>query len=330
MTDKFLWEATSLSLCFLALAAWTYYQDVCVRKLKVRQSRVKVFLGAAVVSYPLLIIALPYTEIIRAHFGADAVKISAVIFLVLCIAILLFLLPYRSERDGRENLRHIAQQFGLVYDPEGQIPLPAGLLSVPILEERREPSGQLRFWTKLPLPIWIKVPMLQSLREFTHVLRDDKQNCECAIFKYRIFLGGGEEEVQTAAGYRLSCVIPAFLLKPKTLFDRVNVALGEKDVNFPTHPLFSSHYRLVCSDEDESRVCQLFSNGLLPFFEREPSWTIGCRQDWAGMYKYRVVIEPHDLPNFYQKTKGIVEAIALAARARGRDGQLGSRESRLS
>jgi hypothetical protein len=59
-------------------------------------------------------------------------------------------------------------------------------------------------------------------------------------------------------------------------------------------------------------VRQLFTNGLLLFFERELGWTIGCKRDWVGIYKYHWLVESQDLPNFYQETKGIAEAIKSA------------------
>lgn len=117
--------------------------------------------------------------------------------------------------------------------------------------------------------------------------------------------------------YQVSCPIPAFLLKPETLFDKFSTVLGEKDVDFSTHPTFSSVYRLVCADQDEGLVRQMFNNGLLPLFERERGWTIGCRREWVGMYKYRGVVDAEDISMFYEKTKSIANAIESAARSIG-------------
>lgn len=280
-------EPTVLSFLFFILAAWAYYQDVYVRKQELRRSRVPSLLIAAVVTYPLLTLALPFIDSIRANWDNDKVKLLPFVLVSLVGTGIAIVIYYREIRNKREELQQVAYRLGLSYDPEGKIPLPAGLLQVPILE---------------------------PLREVTHVLRSASQNNECAMFQYRMSLG--EDDVShTIAAHRVSCPIPAFLLKPETFYDKLSTALGEPDVDFPTHQIFSSRYRLVCSEKDESTVRQMFTNGLLPLFEREQGWTIGCRRDWVAIYKHRALVGSQDLPNFYKKTKSIAEAIASATRS---------------
>jgi hypothetical protein len=205
-------EPIIYSFLLLIFAAWAYYQDVYVRNLHVRQSRVPFLVVASVITYALLAVLHPYLDSILAQFDTDAVKI-----LVIVAVVGIVIKIYQDARSHREDLQQVARRLGLSYDPAAKNPLPVGLLQVPIL---------------LPL------------QEVTQVLRSESQGNECAIFRYEMSLG--EDSVsQTVAGYRLPCLIPAFLLKPETYYDKLSAALGGSDLDFSSHPQFSSRYRLV-------------------------------------------------------------------------------------
>jgi hypothetical protein len=278
-------EFALIALVLLVLGAWKYYQDVYVRKIDFHRSGVLFFIGAALVCYPVIPFALPYFKTLQEQWDNGIGEYLALVIAGLIVVCIIMVLAYKTSMRKREKLSQIARRLGFTYDPDGHVPLPPGVRQVPILE---------------------------SLQTITHVLRSEGQEHECVLFQHDYSYGDSYRN-QTVAAYHVSCSIPGFLLKPKTLIDRLSAALGGIDVDFPTHSSFSSVYRLVCSGQDEAIVRKLFANGLLTLFERERGWTLACRGQWVGMYKNHLLIVPHEIPNFHEWTKGIAKAIETAA-----------------
>src|SRR5262245_10719699 len=77
-------EAAVLALLSLIFAAWFYYQDVYLHKHEFRRSPSWFFLLAAVIGYPLLVVAFPYFDALQAEGDPD--KLSIVAFVVLALA----------------------------------------------------------------------------------------------------------------------------------------------------------------------------------------------------------------------------------------------------
>ena len=283
-------EPAVISLLGLIFAAWFYYQDVHVRKLEFRRSRARFYIIAAIISYPLLMLAFPYFDSFRADWDNDKVKILVFTLIVLVGTGIAMVVARRWESSKREELVQVARRLGLSYDPEGKSPLPGGLL---------------------------KVPTFDSVGEgVTHVLRGDSLDHEYAIFEHQ-YTVGEDTTRHTIAAYRTSCLIPAFELRPETVLDKLVTAFGGIDVDFPEHPKFSSACRLLCDVEDVAVIRRMFAGGLCSLFEREQGWTVGGQGNWVGLYKHRVVVESEDLQKFYEKTKGMAKAIESAARSVG-------------
>jgi len=281
-------EAGLLALVFLIFAAWYYYQDVHLHKHPFRRSRAWLFLVAAVISYPLMLVAFPYFNSIQAEGDPD--KLSVIAFAVVCLAAagIAMAVAHRCEANKREHLVQVARRLGFSYDSEGNIPLPAGFL---------------------------KVPTFDSLAKgVSHVLRGKGIDHESVIFEHEYSVGDSTR-CHTIAAYRTSCLIPAFELRPENLLDKLVAAAGGVDVDFPEHPTFSSAYRLLCDEEDEPIIRRLFAGRLCTLFEREQGWTVGAQGHWVGVYKHRRVVESEHVQKFYETTKGIAEAIESAARS---------------
>src|SRR5262249_26269376 len=213
---------------------------------------------------------------IRAHWDNDKIKILVIAIIALVGTGIVIVLVRRGERSKREELVHVARRLGLSYDPEGKVPLPASLLQVSTFDSVGE--GVI------------------------HVLRGDSPGHECAIFEHRYTVGEGDTVRHTIAAYRTSCPIPAFELRPETVLDKLVTAFGGTDVDFSEHPTFSSAYRLLCCDEDEAVIRQMFTRGLCSLFEREQGWTVGGSGKWVGLYKHRGLVGSEDFPKFYETT----------------------------
>jgi hypothetical protein len=69
--------------------------------------------------------------------------------------------------------------------------------------------------------------------------------------------------------------LPDFTVLPETLAHRLGKILGWDDIDFDSHPRFSSAFWLQGSDEE--RVRQLFRPPLLEWFEGKPQISVeGC------------------------------------------------------
>ena len=62
--------------------------------------------------------------------------------------------------------------------------------------------------------------------------------------------------------------LPNFLLIPENIFHKVGNVFGYKDIDFDSHPEFSSQYLLKGTDEE--RVRSLFHDGILNIYQRHP------------------------------------------------------------
>ena len=282
-------EAALLALLFLIFAAWFSYQDY-LHKHEFRRRRTLLYVLAAMISYPLMLVAFPYFDAVQARGDPD--KLSIVVFALIGLAAagIGMVVAHRWEARKREDLVQVARRLGFSYDLEGKIPLPAGFL---------------------------KVPTFHSVGEgVSHVLRGNGLDHECAIFEHDCSLGD-ENRRHTIAAHRTSCLIPAFELRPENVLDKLVAAAGGVDVDFPEHPRFSSAYRLLCEDEDEAVIRRMFSGSLCTLFEREQGWTVGGQGHWVGLYKHLRVVESEDVQKFYETTKGMAKAIESAARSVG-------------
>lgn len=62
--------------------------------------------------------------------------------------------------------------------------------------------------------------------------------------------------------------LPNFLLVPENIFHKVGNVFGYKDIDFDSHPEFSSQYLLKGTDEESIR--SLFHDGILNIYQRHP------------------------------------------------------------
>jgi hypothetical protein len=140
-------------------------------------------------------------------------------------------------------------------------------------------------------------------------------------FDYSYDTGGGKgrgTRNQSVVGVTIPGVhLPAFVLEPEAVLDRLAAVLGAKDFDFATHPEFSRHYALRGDDEDAVR--RLFGPGVLAWFERN----LGLHVEGAGnvliVYRWGTV-QPVD-----QVRTALHEALEMArllAPGAGRAGEV--------
>lgn len=125
-------ESAVIMLVIFVLTAWAYYQDVIVGKLEFRRSRAYFGLIAAVVSYPLLTLALRYFDSIPGSWDNDTVKILVLAMAALLVIGVVLVLVHREVERKRATLLQVSRRLGFSYDPEGSSPLSRAYVRCPL------------------------------------------------------------------------------------------------------------------------------------------------------------------------------------------------------
>ncbi len=77
--------------------------------------------------------------------------------------------------------------------------------------------------------------------------------------------------------------LPRFSLHPEGLHDKVASAFGQQDVDFDSHPRFSSRYHLTGGNEQAVR--ELFSKDVLDYFEAHPGLWVETLHGHVVVYR---------------------------------------------
>ncbi|MDH5609659.1 MAG: hypothetical protein OEY56_09265, partial [Cyclobacteriaceae bacterium] len=64
--------------------------------------------------------------------------------------------------------------------------------------------------------------------------------------------------------------IPDFLMEKEQMLDKLMEKMGFQDIDFHTHPRFSTTYKLTGQNEDEIRA--FFTHDILTFLEENPGY----------------------------------------------------------
>jgi hypothetical protein len=98
----------------------------------------------------------------------------------------------------------------------------------------------------------------------------DMEGLGIEVFDYSYVTGGGKNRrtrEQSVVGVAIpGARLPAFVLSPEGVFDKLAAVFGAKDFDFSTHPEFSKRYLL--RGDDEHAVRRLFGPTVLAWFER--------------------------------------------------------------
>lgn len=87
--------------------------------------------------------------------------------------------------------------------------------------------------------------------------------------------------------------LPRFSLRPEGLRDKVVAAFGQQDIDFDSHPRFSSQYRLTGGNEEALR--ELFSKEVLGYFETHPGLWVETLHGHVVVYRRGKRIAPKEI-----------------------------------
>ena len=128
-------------------------------------------------------------------------------------------------------------------------------------------------------------------------LRGRTRDLEVAVFDYSYVTGHGKHRRtwhQTVLAFEIDgAALPTFSLRPEGVFHKIGKWFGYRDIDFESHPRFSSSYLL--RGEDEEAVRAVFPDHVLEHFEERPGV---CAEGCGGRlvyYRSQTRIPPTDV-----------------------------------
>jgi hypothetical protein len=136
-----------------------------------------------------------------------------------------------------------------------------------------------------------------------NVLSGATNDLEVRIFDFGYYTGGEEsrdESMQSVICFRSPELdIPAFCVRPRSVFHTIASLFGYQDIQIDGHPYFSKHYLL--RGNDEIGVRRLFNEDVVAYFERSSSFFAeGCDNQFI-FYCWAKLVEPENIRFFVQE-----------------------------
>lgn len=204
------------------------------------------------------------------------ISIFALIALLIVGAILIAI---QLEKKRRENLAKAAEELGLTFFPEGSDALYNRLSKFSLFNLGRD-------------------------RKMKNLVQGDAGDVKLAIFDYQYTTGSGKNTqthkttIAVIESQAIRC--PVFSLRPENwLFDRVGGMLGFQDIDFESHPNFSSMFVLKSPNEEGVRA--FFKPALLEYFESQPSLSVEAERGVMFFYRASRLSKPAELKDLFAK-----------------------------
>jgi hypothetical protein len=180
------------------------------------------------------------------------------------------------DKKRRESLAGIAEEMGLTFMPEGS----------DVLWQRLSPFYLFN---------------LGRARKMSNLVQGDAGEVKLAIFDYQYTTGSGKNThtakmtIVAMESAELKC--PPFSLRPENLFDKLGGMLGFQDIDFASHPKFSSMF--VLKSPNEEQVRQFMKPALLEYFESQPGISLEADQGVLFFYRGSRRAKPHELKDLF-------------------------------
>ena len=215
---------------------------------------------------------------------------TAVIILIIggvavFVAVIIMFVAY-AERKRREGLEEIANELGLTFLRDGDSNIHNQIGGFGLFNQGRR-------------------------REMSNLIKGTTDEVQIAIFDYKYVTGSGKNQSthsQTVASLQSNLInAPDFTLRPEGMFDKIGGALGFQDIDFETHPQFSSMF--VLKGDNEARIREFFTNELLEFFETQSGISLEARQGALIFYRPRSRAKPEQVKDLLSQAYGVFGAI---------------------
>ena len=172
------------------------------------------------------------------------------------------------EKKRREQLAELADELGLVFQPEGNTQLHTQVSSFALMGQGRE-------------------------RKMANLIHGETDEVRIALFDYQFTTGSGKQKTthkQTVASLQsTSLECPHFTMRPEGMFDKIGGAFGMQDIDFESHPEFSNMFVLK---GDETQIRKFFTPEVLSFFETQKGISVEARPGALIFYRTRSRVKP--------------------------------------
>lgn len=151
-------------------------------------------------------------------------------------------------------------------------------------------------------------------RKMSNVMRGSANGIDVTLFDYRYTTGSGKSSStwnQTVILFQSGLLqLPAFTLRPESVFHRIKQAFGYPDIDFDTHPEFSKQYLLQGADGNGVRA--LFSDALLAHFAQSKGVSAEGIGDQLLYCRVSKRVPPEALKVFMQEGFGVFALVKTA------------------
>ncbi|MGH9863516.1 MAG: hypothetical protein ACRD35_08845 [Candidatus Acidiferrales bacterium] len=210
-----------------------------------------------------------------------AAQPEPIFYLWVIISVAFLVLVWYRQKWRRDRLERMAQEMGFSFDRKGETLSALGCQGLPLLERAAVLSNALR----------------GHYNGVETVLLD----CQTGHAKHAIH--------QTVVCFRLARELPAFELRPESVFDKIGAAtLGYQDIDFEASPGFSKSYLLRGAHEEPVRA--LFNAAVLQFFEQQRAWWVEALGDWLGVYRRGRLVSPGQIKTFLEEARAVSQVFA--------------------
>jgi hypothetical protein len=200
---------------------------------------------------------------------------SAAVLAVLGLAVALVVVNARWERKRVDAMERAAREMGLAFEPKDD-GATLGLL-----------SGFHLF-------------SQGHAKKITSLMLGEVSDMEVRIFDYTYTTGSGNNSHtsrQTVISFRSpKLALPAFSLRPENVFHKIGALFGYQDIDFDTHPEFSKHYLLRCSEEEAIR--STFNDTILEFYDENRGLCTEGSGQTLIFYRSAQQVEPAAIRSF--------------------------------
>lgn len=149
-------------------------------------------------------------------------------------------------------------------------------------------------------------------RRATNVLSTEADGIAATVADYQYITGYGKNQHTHRRSVLLlesgQLDLPAFVLRPEGIGQKLAGLLGQQDIDFDSQPDFSDAYLL--QSPDEARIRSLFGHEKLAFFARRPGLCVESQGRRVLYYRSNRRLSPEDIPSFIEDGLAILLLLA--------------------
>jgi hypothetical protein len=140
-------------------------------------------------------------------------------------------------------------------------------------------------------------------KRIVNLMQGEANDIALKIFDYKYTTGGGKNAqhwTQTVISFWSPALdLPAFSLRPETIFHKIGALFGYQDINFETHPDFSKCYLLRGKQEEAIRA--LFREEVLLYYEEHRGLSTEGSGPQLVFYRAGKPVKPEDIRAFMEQ-----------------------------